>query len=688
MVSGGLAFASPSMLRFRKPENFVAGNLSECLPHWEVVLKDYPKAAEIFRYVSQGVYVQEFFVPFNGTYRGRSYNTNVPPRMSFPNSLSCNNFRDFVSQTILERVANGSLLVWGEVGKVDPPHLVMPITVEPSKPRMCHDERFLNCWIKDCPFSLDYITDLPRYVGDGHYQTTFDDRSGYDHVRLHPSSSTFFGLEWEGWYFTYSTLPFGWKASAYIYHSIGLAATCFVRSLGVPCSQYIDDRHIGQLRLPHSQLPPSFSGFQLAEMAAYIACVTFISLGYFIGIKKSCLIPSVAVRFLGYICDSEKQAFLLPQEKRDKFATLREGILSHKTVSLKNIQKFAGKTTSFALLVPAAKLFTNTTYQTISRGVKRANTQLRISPELRRELLHWRFLDSWEGFLPWKSERHIHLTMHSDASFSGWGGCLNFPGQPPMQSRGLWSEATRCLPIAVKEAQALFNTLESLCSDTHNARIDAFVDNMALLHSWERQVSKSSAMSDILKDIFSFTLSRNLSLNLMYVPSRDNPADAPSRSLSDLDCSLIPAAWLQVDKAFGPHTIDLMALPFNVQNNRAGCPLRFFSPFPCTQAFGVNVFAQDISSDENAYVFPPFVLIGPLLKYLRSQLCTFSIVVPDLCPRKFWWPLVQRTASSSFKLGSKGDADILLFPAKSGPAILEPRPLQWDLWVFRIPSAS
>ena len=376
MVSGGLAFASPSMLRFRKPENFVAGNLSECLPHWEVVLKDYPKAAEIFRYVSQGVYVQEFFVPFNGTYRGRSYNTNVPPRMSFPNSFSCNNFRDFVSQTILERVANGSLLVWGEVGKVDPPHFVMPITVEPSKPRMCHDKRFLNCWIKDCPFSLDYITDLPRYVGDGHYLTTFDDRSEYDHVRLHPSSSTFFGLEWEGWYFTYSTLPFGWKASAYIYHSIGLAATCFVCSLGVPCSQYIDDRHIGQLRLPHSQLPPSFSGFQLAEMAAYIACVTFISLGYFIGIKKSCLIPSVAVRFLGYICDSEKQAFLLPQEKRDKFATLREGILSHKTVSLKNIQKFAGKTTSFVLLVPAAKLFTNTTYQTISRGVKWANTQL------------------------------------------------------------------------------------------------------------------------------------------------------------------------------------------------------------------------------------------------------------------------------------------------------------------------
>ena len=310
----------------------------------------------------------------------------------------------------------------------------------------------------------------------------------------------------------------------------------------------------------------------------------------------SCLIPSIAVKFLGYICDSEKQAFLLPQDKRVKFAALRENILSHKTVSLKNLQKFAGKTTSFALLVPAAKLFTNTTYQNISRGARLANTQFRFSPDLRQELLHWRFLDSWEGFLPWKSERYIHLTLHSDSSFSGWGGCLNLPGQPPLESRGLWDEATRCLPIVVKEAKALFNTLESLLSSTHNARIDAFVDNKSLLYRWERQVSKSSAISDILKDIFSFTMSRNLSLNLMYVPSKDNPADAPSRSLSDLDCSLSLAAWHQSDTAFGPHTIDLMALPFNVQADRTSRPLRFFCAAPLSSSSRYKCFRPRYSS--------------------------------------------------------------------------------------------
>lgn len=56
---------------------------------------------------------------------------------------------------------------------------MMHITVEPSKPRMCHDERFLNLWIKEVHSKLDYIRDLLRYVGKFHFQTTLDNKSGY-----------------------------------------------------------------------------------------------------------------------------------------------------------------------------------------------------------------------------------------------------------------------------------------------------------------------------------------------------------------------------------------------------------------------------------------------------------------------------------------------------------------------------
>ena len=191
----------------------------------------------------------------------------------------------------------------GKVGEVLPPHLVMPITAEPSKPRMCHEERFLNLWIKDLPFSLDLIIGLPRYIHKGNLQTTCDDKSGYDHVCLSTESRTYFGLEWSGWFFVFNTLPFGWKASAYLYHSIGVVATSYIRSHGVPCSQYIDDRHFEQLQIRRNAPPCSWSDFQGTRAALYIACYIFIDLGYFIGVKKSTLVPTQAPTILGYIVD-------------------------------------------------------------------------------------------------------------------------------------------------------------------------------------------------------------------------------------------------------------------------------------------------------------------------------------------------------------------------------------------------
>ena len=85
----------------------------------------------------------------------------VSPEMEFPYNPICIEFEDFISTTIIDRFKNGSLVFWGKVGEVQPPHIVKLITVEPSQPRMYHDERFLNFWIKDCPFlSITFLISL------------------------------------------------------------------------------------------------------------------------------------------------------------------------------------------------------------------------------------------------------------------------------------------------------------------------------------------------------------------------------------------------------------------------------------------------------------------------------------------------------------------------------------------------
>ena len=61
-------------------------------------------------------------------------------------------------------------------------------------------------------------------------------------------------------------------------------------------------------------------------------------------------------------------------------------------------------------------------------------------------------------------------------------------------------------------------------------------------------------------------------------------------------------------------------------------------------------------------MFPPqFVLVGPLLKFLQTQSCSFSIEVPGLTPRRYWWPLLQGRCSPAFLLGKKGVSGVLIF---------------------------
>ena len=75
----------------------------------------------------------------------------------------------FIEQTLLERLETGAVSLIGKMGVVEPPYLVLPLTVEPTKPRLCHDSHFLNLWMRDKPFLLDSIPDLPRNVSRDSY---------------------------------------------------------------------------------------------------------------------------------------------------------------------------------------------------------------------------------------------------------------------------------------------------------------------------------------------------------------------------------------------------------------------------------------------------------------------------------------------------------------------------------------
>ena len=137
MVSKLSVRESACDLLFRDPNNFTAGEIHFHLPCWHVILQGHNKRDESLSYLKIGVDVHDFFLPFKGDFQGTYYDSAFPPSIKFLNTKSCAGFQDFIHETILERLPNGSLSIWGKVGFVSPPHLVMPLTVEPTKPRLC-----------------------------------------------------------------------------------------------------------------------------------------------------------------------------------------------------------------------------------------------------------------------------------------------------------------------------------------------------------------------------------------------------------------------------------------------------------------------------------------------------------------------------------------------------------------------
>ena len=346
---------------------------------------------------------------------------------------------------------------------------------------------------------------------------------------------------------------------------------------------------------------------------------------------------------------------------------MRESLLRSKCVSVKSLQKFAGKVASFSLAVPAAGLFCRQVNASISKGIK-SSRPIKMWQGLEEELKYWRFLDSWNGYLSWKEEKHFVVQIVLDASNFGWerGGILHFP-DGPKKTRDYWfaDEEFPVQDTAIKEARALFKSLLIFADEIYSGRVKAAVDNTNLINLWENGGRRSLALSEDMKDLFFLTLKLNISLSLSFVPSESNLADEPSRIYSDSDCSLSPCIWSLVNSTFGPHTHDMMTIPSNVMKDSSGQSLTFFSPHPVPGTSGVDVFAQSISPLENYYIFPPFVFIGPLLRFFSSQKLRVTLIVPDISPRKYWWPVLKSFCIDRLRLGKKGQGDVLFFPPQS-----------------------
>ncbi|KAK3747892.1 hypothetical protein QZH41_001356 [Actinostola sp. cb2023] len=319
-----------------------------------------------------------------------------------------------------------------------------------------------------------------------------------------------------------------------------------------------------------------------------------------------------------------------------------------------------------------------------------------LSPALRLEIEHWASPEVVSKVGKWRHEKHSQFVIFSDASKFAWGALI--PEHSLIPVSDYWSPDMSLHNIAVKETKALTNAILTFRESLVNARVDAFVDNQCLVQAWRTQAARVGPFSDALKELYSTVADQHIHLAVSYISSGENPADEPSRKLSPADCKLAPHLWslLQEHPRFGGpsgHSIDLMALDSNTQDGKDGKPLPHFTPYPMPGSSGVDIFAQDLSSPEsdpllrNLYVFPPIILIGPVIRLLQENNCSSTIVIPDVRPRRYWWPTLNHVARTSLHLASRGQLGAIRPPLKKVTAANSISRGIYGLSGFKIPAS-
>ena len=96
-----------------------------------------------------------------------------------------------------------------------------------------------------------------------------------------------------------------------------------------------------------------------------------------------------------------------------------------------------GKCNSFSLAFPATKFYIREMAASITKACR--GGEVNLSSNLTEEIVFWRFLDSWEKAIQWRSERHVAISFALDASSFRWGAVIHLP-TGTISVRDYWEE--------------------------------------------------------------------------------------------------------------------------------------------------------------------------------------------------------------------------------------------------------
>ena len=354
--------------------------------------------------------------------------------------------------------------------------------------------------------------------GRGSALAKTDIKSAFRIIPVHPSDYQLLWFQWKGKWYVDRCLPMGCSSSCRIFEEFSSSLEWIARhKLGVENIIHIlDDFLIIDQSL-------SRCGSQLA---------LFLDLCNELGVpiaQEKTAGPCHILSFAGIELDCLAFEARLPQEKIHKCLSAIEHTLSHKKVTLKELQSLIGLLNFACCAIIPGRVFLRRLIN-ITIGVKRPNHYIRITQDVRKDLALWKsFFQSHNGksmFLEdaWCSSSH--LKFYTDAAQSlGFGIVFG-----RKWAYGKWPADWTHKNIAFLELFPIVLGVQMWGDSLANKRILFFTDNDSVVHVINQQTSKNKELLYLLRQLVLTCLRHNVLFRARHIRGKKNIlADCLSR---------------------------------------------------------------------------------------------------------------------------------------------------------------
>ena len=549
----------------------------------------------------------------------------------------------------------------------------MRVNTAAGKRRCVINLRHVNSFIRQKTCRYEGAADLPRIVRPNAWMFSWDAKRAFASIPLHLDTAHYLSFHFAlpshmmvdgsarqvpllpGGYFvtapdgsyyqvverTCLALPFGMTMSPYVWAKVFKVLSRALRKAGIHVLIYVDD---GLASLPSRAA---------ALLARDLVQELFLRSGLTRAEEKGVWEPTqILPDHLGFSIDSRGQGFLsLPERRCSQIRTLAKDLLCRaarhsRWVPTALLREFLGKTSSANPAIRDARLQARALHNCTSLWSESS----RLDREAQRALQFWTELhvgSPANGRPLWPAPASKHI--YTDASGTLGYGCLvtNPSAAPPAAAfrqelasfGGYWTPDEIPFHITWKELAAVRKGIRECSAILAGQRVLLFEDNQAVVHMIRNRTSRSPALMAELRQLLKLLDELKIDLDVRYIRSALNPADALSRLTHrdawGLKAKLQKSLKAEVERRLdAPLTLDPFAC------HRSHVVQRYCSRFGEPSAIADDGL-QVPWGQERLWLNPPWALLPAVIHKLHTEPEASGVLIYPEWPSQLWYPELQ-----------------------------------------------